>query len=184
MARLAESMDQDKLLVALTKNLLSNIPLLGPILMTLSMILTFISSFLKGNTGILAAAIAISLGLTGGYLQFHTLILFQRVRDLALMREPNTIKYVGIAAFYTATYYIIIGSLLARNLMKDAWETVFERPVEDSKCRRINSAQIVLSLGLLTGFIAKCLSKELAINLISSSRGHIASHESSESLCS
>lgn len=152
------------LVEALIKHLEKNYISMGPLLMTLAMLLALASSIpgpLRLNSAIVSAAV--SIGVIGGYLEFHSLLVVMRVKDLVLGVEPSLLRYVGKAALLTGLYYTVIGSLLIASTFKDAVEYATEKPIEDLFCSRFyKSVMIVASLGAWLMPLQSCISRALA----------------------
>lgn len=171
-----------QLIRALVDHLNSPSIALGPLLMTLSMILTLVLEMDGGAMNLVLAPITVSLGLIGGYLYFHSILVFMRTRDLILERKPNTVKYIGVAVLYTATYYLLIGSFLAKKFIADVWKDTSRRQVEYHQCNTPRPFVVLASLGAIVGFFARCVASELALLFNSFISDHIVAHEGSKGL--
>jgi len=158
-----------RLIEALIGHLDSSYIYLGPFLMTLAMITGYISTLTSKEVSTLLVPIAVSLGVIGGYLEFHTLIVLMRARDILLDREPSLIKYIGRAAILTGFYYSILGSLIIASTVKDIIEHVREKPIQDLACRRYyNYIYLIISLGAALSPLQACISRDIRDLLLSS----------------
>ncbi len=167
--------------VRLTRALIShlNSPLmaLGPLLMTLSMVLALVSEIGEGTVNLILVPLTVSLGLIGGYLNLHSILVLFRTHDLILGRRPNTIRYIGVAVLYTATYYLLVGSFLTKRLVVDAWKDAARGQIGNHRCKAPGPLVILATLGAIVGFFARCVANKLALLLDSFIRDHIAAHE-------